>query len=199
MNKPLVIFATVILAVFFGLSAGSAVAQSAFRSNFDHFSTGYPLEGSHRNTDCQRCHVGGIFQGTPRECSSCHARAGLVKATPMPTDHILSTRLCQDCHLETTWSPVRRVDHTQVIGSCSSCHNGVAGTGKPVNHPQSSEQCETCHRSNAWLPAGFDHSNVIGNCASCHNGTTAEGKNVTHINTTEVSARTVTAPRPGHR
>jgi hypothetical protein len=182
---PIILVALILIAVT-GLGAATAFGQSAFRSNFDHFSTSYPLEGSHRNADCQRCHVGGVFQGTPRECSTCHARAGLVRATPMPPDHILSTTLCQDCHLETTWNPVRRVDHSQVIGSCSSCHNGIAATGKPVDHPQSGEQCETCHRTNAWLPAGFDHANVSGNCISCHNGSTADGKNSSHINTTNI-------------
>jgi predicted CXXCH cytochrome family protein len=186
MRKLLMIAAVVSLGIVSSFESGPVLGQSAFRSNFDHFSTTFPLEGFHRNADCQRCHVGGIFQGTPRECSTCHARAGLVRATPMPPDHILSTTLCQDCHLETTWSPVRRVDHSQVIGSCNSCHNGRAATGKPVNHPQSGEQCETCHRTNAWIPAGFDHSNVMGNCFSCHNGTTAEGKDLTHINTTNV-------------
>jgi hypothetical protein len=186
MRRPWVIFAGVVVAAFLGLDAEPAFGQSAFRSNFDHFSTSYPLEGSHRNVDCQRCHVGGIFQGTPRQCSTCHARAGLVRATPMPPDHILSTTLCQDCHLETTWAPVRRVDHSQVIGSCSSCHNGIAATGKSVDHPQSGSQCENCHRTNAWLPAEFDHFNVTGICFSCHNGSIAEGKNVTHINATNV-------------
>jgi hypothetical protein len=186
MNKPWVIVGILVFAAFSVFDAEPAFGQSAFRSGFDHFSTGYPLEGSHRNADCQRCHVGGIFQGTPRQCSTCHARAGLVRATPMPPDHILSTSLCQDCHLDTTWSPVRRVDHSQVIGSCNSCHNGIAATGKPIDHPPSPEQCEVCHRTNAWLPAGFDHAMVSGNCSSCHNGTTAEGKNTSHINTSNV-------------
>ena len=33
------------------LGVGSASAQSAFRSDFDHLSTGFPLDGSHRNVD----------------------------------------------------------------------------------------------------------------------------------------------------
>jgi hypothetical protein len=180
------IVAVIALVAVLLLAAGPAYAQSGFRSGFDHFTTGFPLDGSHRNTDCERCHVGGIFRGTPRKCSACHARAGLVRSTPMPVDHILSTPLCEDCHWQTNWDPVRRVDHSQVIGSCGSCHNGTSGTGKPLDHPQSSDQCEDCHRPNAWLPAGFDHANVFGNCFMCHNGTTATGKNTMHINTTNI-------------
>ncbi|MFQ5634878.1 MAG: cytochrome c3 family protein [Gammaproteobacteria bacterium] len=186
MNKTVLISAAAILVISLLFGAGTASAQSAFRSNFDHLSTGFPLDGSHRNVDCQRCHVGGIFRGTPRECSGCHARAGLVRATPMPPQHILSSSLCQDCHLDTTFAPVRRVDHTQVIGSCSGCHNGLIADGKPVDHPVTNAPCEDCHRSIAWLPAGFNHANVTGNCISCHNGMDATGKSMSHINTTNI-------------
>ncbi len=166
--------------------AATALAQSPFGPSFDHFTTGFPLEGAHRNVDCQRCHVGGIFQGTPRECSTCHARAGLVKATPLAPDHVLTTTQCRDCHFETTWSPVRRMDHSQVIGSCGSCHNGRQAGGKPPKHPVSDDRCESCHRPNSWLPAGFDHAGVAGSCSSCHNGQQATGKNQGHISTTNV-------------
>ena len=71
-------------ATILALGAGGtdvAIAQSAFNSSFDHVTTGWPLEGSHRSVDCASCHVGGIFQGTPRQCVACHSRAGLVKST----------------------------------------------------------------------------------------------------------------------
>jgi hypothetical protein len=182
---------TASLIVFTGLLVGAVLlmanasfGQSASRSSFDHFSTGFPLEGTHRNADCQSCHVGGIFQGTPRECYTCHARAGLVKATPVPTNHILTTPLCQDCHLETTWAPVRRVDHLQVLGSCQNCHNGMIATGKNPGHIVSSNLCEDCHTTYAWVPAVFDHAAVMpGTCSSCHNGMTATGKHPQHIQT----------------
>ena len=166
------------------LSFTPAWGQSAFSSTFDHFSTGYPLEGSHRNVDCQRCHVAGIFRGTPRQCDSCHARGGLVKATPMPQNHILSTQQCQDCHRETTWGPVTRVDHSQVIGGCSSCHNGRIASGKNIDHVQTTAECDDCHRTTGWSPATFDHSAVApGSCSSCHDGITATGKNAQHLPT----------------
>jgi len=44
----------------------------------------------------------------------------------MPT-----TNLCEDCHSTQVWSPVTQVDHTQVTGTCQSCHNGVIADGKP--------------------------------------------------------------------
>jgi len=133
------------------LTVGRVSAQSAFRSGFDHFTTSWPLDGAHQNVDCENCHAEGLFKGTPRDCSSCHNRGGLVKATAPPRDHIRSTNQCQDCHSETSWAAVRRVDHTQVLGSCQSCHNGVIATGKPPDHPPASNQCEFCHRTNTWV------------------------------------------------
>jgi hypothetical protein len=133
------------------LTVGRVNAQSAFRSGFDHFTTSWPLDGAHQNVDCENCHVEGLFKGTPRECSACHNRGGLVKASAPPLNHIRSTTQCQDCHSETSWAAVRRVDHTQVLGSCQSCHNGVIATGKPPDHPPASSQCELCHRTNTWV------------------------------------------------
>ncbi|TFG86474.1 MAG: hypothetical protein E4H19_05530 [Chromatiales bacterium] len=140
---------------FIALTIGPARAQSAFRSGFDHFTTAWPLDGAHQNVDCENCHVEGIFKGTPRECAGCHNRGGLVKATARPLNHIRSTAQCQDCHSPTSWAAVRRVDHTQVLGSCRNCHNGITATGKPPDHPPASNQCELCHRTNTWVITAF--------------------------------------------
>ncbi|MCA9540587.1 MAG: hypothetical protein KC620_16930, partial [Myxococcales bacterium] len=32
----------------------------------------WPLTGAHRAADCDRCHVGGRFAGTPKDCFACH-------------------------------------------------------------------------------------------------------------------------------
>jgi predicted CXXCH cytochrome family protein len=78
------------------------------------------------------------------------------------------------------------VDHTQVLGACGSCHDGVTATGKHPTHIASGNNCDDCHSTVAWLPANFDHINITGNCVSCHNGTDATGKNPTHPQTTNV-------------
>ncbi|MEQ1800775.1 MAG: hypothetical protein ABL989_02565 [Gammaproteobacteria bacterium] len=136
------------------IPASVAIAQTPFDSSFDHMTTGWSLEGSHRSVDCASCHVGGIFQGTPRQCVACHSRAGLVKATAPSVTHIRTTDECDACHRETTWSYVRPVDHTAVIGTCFSCHNGLTATGKSPNHIPTSSDCEACHSTRAWSPAG---------------------------------------------
>ena len=151
LHEALPFAAVMILAV---ASIDVASAQSAFNTTFDHFTTGWPLEGSHRNVDCASCHVGGIFQGAPRECAACHSRAGLVKATAPPTNHIRTTEECAACHRETSWSYVRAVDHTAVVGNCHSCHDGHTATGKPPTHIPTASDCDVCHFTGAWSPAG---------------------------------------------
>ena len=82
------------------------------------------------------------------------------------------TRFCPT----SAWQPVTRVDHGNVLGSCSSCHDGAKATGKPAGHVVTLADCSACHGSLAWKPAGFDHSEVTQPCASCHDGTNATGK-----------------------
>lgn len=178
---------TLLLVLLGAALFGTVQAQSIFDSDFDHFKTGWPLEGSHRNVDCSSCHIGGIFQGTSRECSDCHALAGLVRATPLPPDHLPTGEQCQDCHLETTWSPVYRVDHFQLQGECIACHNNGIAPGKPPQHIQSGDNCEACHSTYAWVPARFDHFNVTpGTCIDCHNNSIAEGKDPGHIQSSNI-------------
>jgi hypothetical protein len=76
------------------------------------------------------------------------------------------------------------VDHTAVLGTCTSCHNGTTASGKPITHITTNAQCDTCHSTIAWLPATFDHAAVTGSCSTCHNGTGATGKTATHFTTT---------------
>ena len=99
----------------------------------------------------------------------------------MPT-----TNVCEDCHSTQAWSPVTAVDHTQVVGTCQSCHNGVIAEGKPPDHIPSGNACDDCHTTDAWTPAVFDHTGVTNNCISCHDGTTATGKGPVHMPTTNV-------------
>jgi len=82
------------------------------------------------------------------------------------------------------------VDHTQVNGTCVSCHDGVIASGKGANHINSSDQCDTCHAPGPtpWAPvapANVDHAQVTGTCVSCHDGAIASGKGPNHINSTD--------------
>ena len=92
----------------------------------------------------------------------------------------------------------RQVDHANVLGSCSTCHNGLAAKGQPANHIPTTAECDNCHATSAWIPAKFDHTGIASNCASCHDGIRAGGKPATHIrsSTTCESCHVVAAWKP---
>lgn len=172
------IFAT--LALLFLTRPEPASAQGTPR-RFDHLTTGFELEGAHRDVPCESCHVAAMFKGTPKDCRGCHAQGSRINALAKPASHILSSESCGECHSTVAWSPADRFDHLQVRGSCASCHNNIQATGKPLDHVASSDTCDTCHTTTAWVPARFDHLLVRGNCVSCHNGVQATGKSANHI------------------
>jgi len=148
---------------------------------FDHLTTGFELDGQHRLVKCESCHVDGIFKGTPTSCVGCHAPGTRVQASTKTVKHVISTNNCADCHSPTGWSPADRFDHTQVSGTCSSCHNSVQAVGKPVNHISTSLDCSLCHNTMSWVASAFDHAGITGGCSDCHNGVKATGKTKDHI------------------
>jgi hypothetical protein len=89
---------------------------------FDHAETAFPLTGAHLQVACTQCHVNNVFQGTPTDCSACHAdpayHAGLFG-----TD-------CASCHTTTAWSPAQ-FDGPHTF---------------PINHGErGNSSCQTCH------------------------------------------------------
>jgi cytochrome c7-like protein len=183
-QRTTVWFAALMVACL-AVGAGLAFAQTGTPKNFDHLKTGFQLTGAHVQTRCEACHLNGIFQGTPRDCASCHvagarySRGNVVR----PTNHLTTTLACSACHNTRTYIGATFNHQGVVAGTCQSCHNGASASGKPANHIQTSASCDSCHRVTAWLPAaGFDHSGVVaGSCDTCHNGTTAVGKPSNHV------------------
>ena len=62
-----------IAAVVLLLLAGPGHAQNAATSTFNHFTTGFPLTGTHVSVSCASCHVNGRLKSTPTQCIACHA------------------------------------------------------------------------------------------------------------------------------
>ena len=160
------------------LLCGGAAAQTK-TPTFDHDETRFPLTGRHLNLNCESCHVGGQFTGTPTACKSCHVSGGSAETRSSP-NHIPVQTDCSDCHAPRFWEPAR-MDHGAVADECEVCHVGSLASNKPANHIASSDRCGECHGTWSWKDAGFDHANINGNCFSCHNGTIAEGKSQDHI------------------
>jgi len=153
------------------------------RSQFDHLTTGFELTGRHRDLQCEECHAGAVFKGTPRECSACHGIGTRIRATAKSANHILSTEQCDSCHATVAWIPAVNFDHAQTHGSCSTCHNNVQAQGKTPQHISTNLECDVCHSTISWSGAVFNHQGISGGCAQCHNGVTATGAPANHIPT----------------
>ena len=120
--------------------------------------------------------------------SGCHS------FSEFPQSHPNSSDSCSACHITIEpfkWKPFVAVDHNEVLGSCSACHDGSMFIGKPADHVNSSEMCNDCHAPDTdpltpeWMiSVAVDHSQ-IGTCVDCHNETLSRGKDVTHFKTTD--------------
>jgi len=115
-------------------------------------------------------------------CVSCHDGA---RASGKHAAHIASSDQCDACHDAgpVPWAPLanNRVNHAHVVGTCSSCHDGVIASGKSATHVPTNNECSDCHAVTAWVPVLVDHSGFVNNCISCHDGVQASGKSTTHI------------------
>jgi hypothetical protein len=167
----------------------AAAGVSPITVPFDHLTTGFELDGVHRDLPCESCHLNAVFRGTPRNCGTCHIKGSLFNATPKTTTHIASTNNCAACHNTISFRPQMHFDHAEVMGTCVSCHNGVIATGMTIPpHPRTNQNCAACHTVISWNPPStVDHTQipmaVAGFCIICHNGKDATGKNAGHIAT----------------
>ncbi len=165
---------------------GSALAVQ--RTGFDHLTTGYELQGAHRDLSCEYCHMNGVFKGTPRTCEGCHTPGTRISATPKPLRHIASANDCSLCHARYNFWPLVRMDHTGARGSCFSCHNGVTAMGKTPDHIPADNNCDACHTTVAFSPQRVDHTAIAAvaknTCRGCHSGVRASAISRSHIPTT---------------
>ena len=165
----------------------TADAQGRVRTDIeiDHSATGFPLSGGHAQVECQRCHLQGIFRGTPTQCAQCHSPGGRVVSTFKPANHLPTTVNCSSCHRTTSWTPAFFTHNGVAPGTCSKCHNRSTAEGKPSTHIPTTMSCDSCHRTVGWTGAAFKHTGVVpGTCATCHNGVQARGKSSGHLLTT---------------
>ena len=125
-------------------------------TRFDHAQFAhFALTGAHASLQCQQCHVGNRFAGTPATCVGCHMNDYMTAKAP---NHVAGnfSQDCAGCHTTTTWLNAN-FDHNTT---------GFALTGAHI-----SLQCTQCHN------AQFGNYNIAnGACANCHmadyNGTT---------------------------
>ena len=116
--------------------------------------------------------------GLSNNCSECHS--GTNSALPSkPSTHIATSNMCQACHSPKGFTVANFVDHAEVFGTCSSCHNGVIAIGKSPVHLATTAECNVCHTTTSFVTLSangtFDHSTITSPCSACHNGTVAIG------------------------
>ena len=125
---------------------------------FDHNKAAFRLTGAHLKVTCARCHVGGVFKGTPKTCSACHAK---------PSSHGSGfSNSCAACHSTSAWRPASfngphpfPMNHGGAGGRCASCH-------------PSSYFSYTCARCHSAASMADKHRDVSGfsqtGCVRCH-------------------------------
>jgi len=163
-------------------------------ASFDHNRTRFPLAGAHRTVDCQKCHTGGRYAGTPADCYSCHQANYQGTKNPNHVTGAFPTA-CAGCHTVNGWRPATFSDHNKtrfpLTGAhqrvdCARCHVGGRYTGTPTdcyachqatyqgaknpNHVAAGfpTACLNCHTTNAWRPATFDHGKTRFPLAGAH-------------------------------
>lgn len=125
-----------------------------------------------------------FHEGLSSNCVNCH-NDDFSTIPAKPPAHLASSNLCATCHIPTSlgFPAIHFVDHREVIGNCSQCHNGVVAIGKSEFHSPTDAECDDCHDTTQFLtlePDGsFDHSSISRSCTGCHNGQVAMGKTPT--------------------
>lgn len=99
-------------------------------ATFNHSATAFPLTGAHSSTTCVKCHVGGKYAGTSKECYVCHKTDYDASTNPNHVTGKYSTT-CTTCHNTSVWQPW--IFNHNTYFTINSNHNGRA-------------KCADCHR-----------------------------------------------------
>ena len=127
-----------------------------------------------------------FHQGLSSSCVSCH-NDEFVTIGSKAGNHIASGNKCETCHTPLGFNIVPFVDHQEVSGNCSTCHNGQVAIGKSDFHLPTNAECDSCHNTTSFFAlaadGSFDHTGISGGCSACHNGNAAVGKTPTLADT----------------
>jgi hypothetical protein len=132
-------------------------------ARFDHSFTHFPLTGRHRTIACAQCHTKELYQGTSKDCASCHS------SPPSHKERSFSTQ-CGSCHSTATWRDATfahtfPLDHHNKRQSlaCATCH--VA---------EDNYRTYTCYGCHAHQPDKMERKHArlnvasLTQCARCH-------------------------------
>ncbi|HVU03272.1 MAG TPA: hypothetical protein VHE30_16040 [Polyangiaceae bacterium] len=165
-------------------------------SKLDHSQTGWPLEGAHAGTPCNKCHDKGnargahTYLGLSTACASCHKDPHDGRFGPT----------CKSCHDEQTWKNVKTDSFNHDLARfilrgahqttpCAKCHSepprwtgfdfaACTDCHRDVHRGKFGPTCTNCHNESRFKPAVMKpgahpgtslangHSTVA--CRTCH-------------------------------
>ncbi|MCP9767384.1 hypothetical protein EGI22_05640 [Lacihabitans sp. LS3-19] len=124
------------------------------KNTFEHATTGFLLDGEHRNINCNACHIKSDFVNTSADCKSCHAD---MHNQTVGND-------CARCHTTKSW----------IVENISSLHEQ---TSFPLVGVHKTVDCNQCHVTDTKL-----RFNPIGQtCIDCHNKDFNKTVNPNHV------------------
>ena len=102
------------------VSAGGITSQRAIASveiTIDGNFTGDKRVHTSYPSKCAECHDGRFAEGE-----------GIIDPIlPKSGNHLATSNMCEACHTTFGFNLIRFVDHLEVFGKCSTCHNGCIG------------------------------------------------------------------------
>lgn len=134
--------------------------------SFNHSTTQFPLEGTHKTIDCKACHTSLDFQEVESDCISCHTD---VHEQSVGND-------CVRCHSTQNWlvfniPEIHESNGFPLTGShfsvnCIECHQGESGL---IFHPLGNE-CIECHQVDYASTTNPNHMSAgfSEDCTQCH-------------------------------
>ena len=121
--------------------------RSVAQSTFDHFTTGYRLEGAHplcrMRLMSYRRHV---YRHRP-SCSGCHSQASRSNATSQPQTHMTTTDRCEGCHRPNAGSALPGVTISKQKVPAAVATTGARPTASQSHTSPAGNNCDDCtHR-----------------------------------------------------
>ena len=142
-------------------------------AKLDHAQTGWPLQGAHQQTPCNKCHNKAnargshTFLGLSVACASCHKDVHENRFGPS----------CTGCHNERTWKDVKTDAFNHDLARfplrgahqttpCAKCHSDppkyvgfkfalCTDCHKDIHRGKLGPTCTNCHNEARWKPAVF--------------------------------------------
>lgn len=144
------------------------------KAKFRHESTGFGLDGQHKNIDCKACHTNLNFKKTSSSCISCHSD---MHNQTVGND-------CARCHTTQTWiveniAKIHDKTSFPLVGvhktvNCNECHK----TDTKLRFSPLGQTCIECHKTDYQQTKRPNHTklNLSTDCATCHNTSVQEWK-----------------------